>query len=95
MKIQGKIYKIRPYEDSECHNFHYIGFLESDDGIQLDGQTIKIIPLLIEELWTKELTIEKVEVDGDIEFKQIITLSGKRSFYPVPTLQVRTIAMVS
>ena len=95
MIIKGKIYKIRPYVDSECLDLNNIGFMESEEGIQLNGQIIKIIPILLEELRIKGITSDKVEVDGDIEFKQIITLLGRPSLLPVPTLRVRTIDKVS
>lgn len=95
MKVKGKIVRRRPYLDNEYRNVISILFLELESGIELNGDQIKIIPILSEESMSSEDIGENVEVEGEIVFRQILTASGKRNSSPVPTLLPERILSVS
>lgn len=86
MKVKGKIVRTRPYFDLEYRNVNAIMFLELDAGIELNGDRIKIIPILSEESTLSQEVGESIEVEGEIVFRQILTASGKRNSSPIPTL---------
>lgn len=95
MKVSGKIVRKRAYFDSEDVNINCITFLEIDDGIMVNGDKIKIIPILSEDSLIPQTIGENVEVEGEIVFKQIVTSSGKRNSSPMPILQPKRIEKVS
>ncbi|MFC4769748.1 hypothetical protein [Effusibacillus consociatus] len=89
MKISGKIVKKRTYIDNEDRNINCITFLELDKGITVNGDRIKIIPLLSEETMVPQNVGDNIEVDGEIIFKKIFTMFGNLSSSPIPTLMNR------
>lgn len=93
MKIKGKIVKKRPYTDAEIRNVNCITFLEIDDGLVVNGDTVKILPILSHEQMIPQKVGEVIEVDGDMIYKQIITSSGKRSMSAIPTLSAKRLIM--
>lgn len=86
MKMKGKIVRTRPYFDIEYKNVNAIMFLELETGIELNGDRIKIIPILSEDSMLAQEVGESVEVEGEIVFRRILTASGKRNSSPIPTL---------
>ncbi|GAX89965.1 hypothetical protein [Effusibacillus lacus] len=95
MKITGKIVRKRAYFDSEDTNVNCIAFIEIDDGVLVNGDKIKIIPMLSDGSQIPQDIGESVEIEGEIVFKQIFTSSGKRNSSPVPILQPSRIDKVS
>lgn len=87
MKIKGKIVKKRPYFDNEDKTINCITFLEVENGIIVNGETIKIIPILSTDSAMTKAVGEDIEVEGEIEYKRIFTSSGKRCLSPIPTLR--------
>ncbi|GAB7386215.1 hypothetical protein BSNK01_00500 [Bacillaceae bacterium] len=88
MKIRGKIVKKRPYVDIEEKDINCITFVDVEDGIDVNGDKIKIIPILSDDSKIPQQIGESVEVDGKIEFKKIVTPSGKRNLSPVPVVRL-------
>ncbi|BCJ86364.1 hypothetical protein [Effusibacillus dendaii] len=95
MKLTGRIVRKRAYFDSEDRNINCITFLEIDDGVVVNGDKIKIIPILSEDSQIPQAVGESVEVEGEIQFKQIVTSSGKRNSSLMPILQPNRINKVS
>lgn len=94
MKLKGKIVRTRPYFDEEYRNVNAIMFLELDSGIELNGDRIKIIPILSEETMLPQEVGASIEVEGEIVFRRILTASGKRNASPIPTLMPERIREV-
>jgi len=93
MRIKGKIFKKRSYIDNDFSDVNCIAFVEIDNGINVDGDTIRIIPILCDRSSISKGVGESIEVEGNIEFKSITTRSGKRNLSPVPVLRLtRTIS---
>ncbi|MED4226330.1 hypothetical protein [Neobacillus cucumis] len=95
MRIRGKIFKKRPYPKLLYNNINCISFLEVEHGIQVEGDHIKIIPILSEESYVSPLVGEKVEIEGELKWRRIITSSGKLSFSPIPVFMLQDIKRVS
>ncbi|WP_018133458.1 hypothetical protein [Effusibacillus pohliae] len=95
MKITGKIVRKRAYFDTDDRTINCIAFLEIDDGLLVNGDKIKIIPVLGEDSLIPQASGENVEIEGEIVFKQIVTSSGKRNSSPIPILQPTRIHQVS
>ncbi|MEW9673707.1 hypothetical protein [Ammoniphilus sp. 3BR4] len=91
MRVQGKIFKKRPYLNSENKNINCIAFMEMSDGVEINGDHVKIIPILINDAELKHIVGENIEVDGEIRFERILTMTGIRSLHPIPVLQVYSI----
>lgn len=86
MKVKGKIVRKRPYFDDEDHSINCITFLEIENAIMVNGEPIKIIPILCQDSVLTQSVGENIEIEGEISFKRICTASGKRSLSPIPTL---------
>jgi len=86
MIISGKIVKKRTYFDHEDVNINCIAFLELERGIVVNGDRLKIIPILSQESMVPQMVGESIEIDGDIVFKKIVTAFGSVSTSPIPTL---------
>lgn len=95
MKVSGKIVRKRAYFDSEDVNVDSIVFLEIDNGIEVNGDKIKIIPVLAEEILIPQKVGDNVELEGEIIYREIITPSGKKNSSPVPTLRLDKVDKVS
>lgn len=95
MRVTGKIVRKRAYFDTEDRNINCIAFIEVDDGLLVNGDKIKIIPILSDDSRIPQTIGESVLVEGDIVFKRIVTSSGKRNSSPVPILQPNKIVKVS
>jgi hypothetical protein len=87
MKVKGKIVRKRPYFDHEDGSINCITFLEVENAITINGEAIKIIPILCTESSLTQNVGDNVEVEGEIEYKRIFTSSGKRCLSPIPTLR--------
>jgi hypothetical protein len=87
MKIKGKIVRKRPYFDHEDGSVNCITFLEVENAIIINGESIKIIPILCTDSTMTKAVGENIEVEGEIEYKRIFTSSGKRCLSPIPTLR--------
>jgi hypothetical protein len=88
MKIRGKIYNKRSYQES-LKQIHIL-FVEVDEAVQVNGEMIKLLPILSERSIIDFCIGEKIEADGDIQFEKIVTKIGKRSFQPIPVFQTNT-----
>ncbi|MFC4769281.1 hypothetical protein [Effusibacillus consociatus] len=95
MRVTGKIVRKRAYFDTTDRDINCIAFIEIDDGIFVNGDKIKIIPILGEESRIPQSIGENIAVEGEIVFKQIVTSSGKRNSSPVPILQPKRVEKVS
>lgn len=91
MKIRGEVFKQRPYPKLWYNNNNCIFFLEAEHGVQVGEDRIKILPILSEELEVSLLVGERVEIEGEIQWKRIITPSGKLSFSPIPVFMMQDI----
>jgi hypothetical protein len=94
MKIRGEIYKKRFYPYHEYENINCICFLKIDDAIKLGTDRIKVIPILSEESAVSKDIGKFIEIDGEIEWRHIITPLGRRSFLPTPILRLRNVKQV-
>jgi hypothetical protein len=94
LRIRGEIFKKRTYPKLLYNNINCISFLEVEHGIQVEGDHIKIIPILSEESDVSLLVGEIVEIEGEIKWKRIITSSGKLSFSPIPVFMLQDIKKV-
>ena len=95
MRIRGKIFKKRPYPNHGHKNINCISFLEAEHVVQVGEDRIKILPILSEESAVSWIIGEKVEIEGKIEWKRIITSVGKPSFLPIPVLVLQDIKKIS
>ncbi|MEW9673451.1 hypothetical protein [Ammoniphilus sp. 3BR4] len=87
MKFKGVIYKKRAYVDREKPNVTDILFIELEEKIDVNGETIRIIPILSYKPSSYRVG-EQVEVNGEVRFESILTSTGKRSFSPIPVIRV-------
>jgi hypothetical protein len=94
MKIRGEIFKKRFYPYHEYENINCICFLKIDDSIEIGKDRIKVIPILSEESTVSNNIGKFIEVDGEIEWRQIITPLCRWSFLPTPILRLRNIKRV-
>lgn len=91
MRIRGEIFKTRSYPNYGHKKFNCISFLEVEHEVLVGEDKLKIIPILSEESDISGTVGEKVEVQGKIEWKRIITSTGKPSFLPIPVLVLQDI----
>ncbi|MES0857604.1 hypothetical protein ABS784_15520 [Geobacillus sp. G4] len=87
MRVAGTIVKKRSYFDSEDKNINCILFIESDEEIVVNGDKIKIIPVLARGSAVSRNEGEHIEVDGEVVFKKIKTSLGHLSFCPIPAIK--------
>ena len=85
MKIKGKVYNKRPYIDKQKQNVKNILFIEIEKAIQINGDVIKLIPILSQSSANYSVG-EQIEVDGEIKLEHIMTPTGKPCFLPIPVL---------
>jgi hypothetical protein len=83
--IKGKVYNKRPYVDKHKQNVTNILFIEIEKAIQINGDMIKLIPIL-SQFSANYCVGEQIEADGEIKFENITTPTGKPCFLPIPVL---------
>ncbi len=86
MKIKGVIYKKRVYVDREKPNVTTILFIELEEKIDINGETIRIIPILSSNPSSYRVG-EQIEVNGEVRFECIWTSTGKLSFSQIPVIR--------
>ncbi|MEW9673765.1 hypothetical protein [Ammoniphilus sp. 3BR4] len=94
MKIKGKLFKKRHYHDLEFKKINCLSFLEIDNVVKVDGDRIKVIPVLSEESAISPNLGVSVEIDGEIEWKQIVTPMGNLISLPMPVLRLENIKKI-
>lgn len=95
MRIRGEIFKKRSYPNHGHKKFNCISFLEVEHEVLVGEDRIKIIPILSEESDVSGIVGKRVEAQGKIEWKRIITPTGKPSFLPLPVLVLQDIKKIS
>jgi hypothetical protein len=90
MKIRGEIYNKRSYQDPLRQNKMNILFVEVEEAVQVNGDMIKVLPIVSEQSFIDYSVGEKIEADGEIKFESIVTITGKRCFLPVPVFRTLT-----
>lgn len=86
MKITGIVFRKRSYRDYEYAYMGCITFLEIQNEVHINGERLKIIPLLSRNPDLTGEVGEWMEVDGDLEMKRILALNGNRNLLPIPVL---------
>jgi hypothetical protein len=87
MKIKGDIYKKRAYVDREKPNVTVILFIELEEKIDVNGEAIRIIPILSS--FPSSYSVgEQIEVSGEVRYESIWTSTGQRSFSPIPVIRI-------
>jgi hypothetical protein len=87
MKIKGVIYKKRAYVDREKPNVTVILFIELEEKIDVNGEAIRIIPILSSYPSSYRVG-EQIEVSGEVRYESIWTSTGQRSLSPIPVIRI-------
>ena len=86
MNIIGKVFKKRLYQDWENGTINFILFMNVSEGIMIKGGRVSTIPMLIADEIIDYKIGDKIKIKGTVEFRRIITPSGKLSFSPLPII---------
>lgn len=87
MWVRGKVFKQRRYIDSKYSRIKSILFITMEEAISVNGEKIKVIPILTEDPYNHHEIGENIDVDGEIEYLNILTPLGQRSIHPIPVLR--------
>ena len=86
MNIIGEVFKKRLYQDWENGTINFILFMNIYEGIMIKGDRVSTIPMLIADEIIDYKIGDKIKIKGTVEFRRIITPSGKLSFSPLPII---------
>ncbi|MFB9761243.1 hypothetical protein [Ectobacillus funiculus] len=86
MNIIGEVFKKRLYQDWENGTINFIFFMNVYEGVMIKGDRVSTIPMLIADEIIDYKIGDKIKIEGIIEFRRIITPSGKLSFSPLPII---------
>jgi hypothetical protein len=85
--LPSQIIQKRPYVDWEEPDMNCLAVIEVNNGTIINGEKIKILFIVSDSSMIPQSMGEDVEIIGKIEFKRIITPSGKRNLSPIPVLK--------
>ena len=86
MKIRGVICKKRSYRDNDKKKVTDIIFIEVAEKIKINGDLIKIIPIISDHP-SSYCIGEEIEVNRKVRLESILTYGGIRSFSPIPVIR--------
>lgn len=91
MNVKGEIFKKRSYENTEDRSVNCLLFINVCEGVMIDGNRVNTLPMLVSDEGMDYKIGDTIEVKGTIEFRRLITSSGKLSFYPLPVIIPETL----
>jgi hypothetical protein len=86
LNIIGEVFKKRLYQDWENGTINFIFFMNVYEGVMIKGDRVSTIPMLIADEIIDYMIGDKIKIKGIVEFRRIITPSGKLSFSPLPII---------
>ena len=86
MNIIGEVFKKRLYQDWENGTINFIFFMNVYEGVMIKGDRVSTIPMLIADEIIDYKIGDTIKIKGTVEFRRIITPSGKLSFSPLPII---------
>ncbi|MBK5463519.1 hypothetical protein [Peribacillus sp. TH27] len=88
MIVEGDIYRKRDYIDYDPF-FNYIIFLELKVNIEINGDNIKILPVICNRSRIRYKVGDSIKLQGRLLFKKISTSMGTRCVSPVPVFKLK------